>query len=99
MSQEIIRVVARITAHAGKEKALEHVLTALLAPTRAEAGCISYQLLLNQDDTTDFTFIEQWRSNTAIDEHFGTTHLQQALTDAAEFMACAPDIRRYRLIA
>lgn len=99
MSQDHIRVVARITAQPGKEKALEQILMALIAPTRAEAGCISYQMLRHQDDPTEFTFVEQWRSNADIDAHFGTPHLQRALTDAAELLACAPDIRRYVLVA
>lgn len=98
MSQNSMRVVARITALPGKEKALEAVLTALVAPTREEPGCLGYQLLRHESDATEFTFVEEWRDNAAIDAHFETPHLKTALQQAAELLACAPDIRRYRVL-
>ncbi len=99
MSQEHIRVIARITAQPGKEAQLEAILKQLIAPTRDEAGCVSYQLLRQQGDKTEYTFVEEWRSNAAIDAHFETPHLQQALVQVADLLACAPDIRRYTIVA
>lgn len=98
MSQPTVRVIARITAQPGKEAELDTILRALIAPTRQEAGCISYQLLRHQTDTTEFTFVEEWQSDAAIDAHFETPHLQNALAQVAELLACAPDIRRYAIL-
>lgn len=98
MSLTPVRVIARITAQPGKEAELETVLRALIAPTRQESGCISYQLLRHQSDATEFTFVEEWKSDAAIDAHFETSHLQNALAQAAALLACAPDIRRYVIL-
>lgn len=98
MYQSHVRVVARIVALPDKESQLESVLRALIGPTRAEAGCVSYQLLRQQNDPTEFTFVEEWVNDAAIDAHFETLHLQTALQQVADLLASAPDIRRYTII-
>jgi quinol monooxygenase YgiN len=91
-----VHVVARIVAQRGKEKDLESVLRELVAPTRKEKGCVSYRLLVNPKDAADFTLVEEWASDAAIDQHVGTPHLQAALAKAGPLLGAAPDIRRYR---
>ncbi|MEI2782883.1 MAG: putative quinol monooxygenase [Candidatus Competibacter sp.] len=73
MSQSTtIHVVARIVAKPEAVTQLQAVLAALLEPTRQEAGCHRYTLLQNRQDPTDFTFVEEWASDTAIDAHMKT---------------------------
>lgn len=64
MANETVRVVARMTARPEKIEELKVLLSGLIDPTRREKGCISYQLLQNRADPTDFTFIEEWRATT-----------------------------------
>ena len=98
MSPPSVHVVARITARPDTIAQLQTVLTALLEPTRREAGCLCYTLLHNQTDPTDFTFVEEWADAAALDAHLQTPHLQAALVQAADLLATAPDIRRYVLL-
>jgi quinol monooxygenase YgiN len=93
-----IRVVARITAKPDTIEATRELLTSLVLPTRIEEGCITYQLYQNENDPTDFTFIEEWTSNEDLDKHLETDHLKNAAARSAELFAAPPDIRRYRLI-
>ena len=44
MAQEKVTVVATIKAKPGMEKTVRAAVEALVAPTRAEAGCINYDL-------------------------------------------------------
>lgn len=91
-----LRVVAHITPKAGKDKDLERILLALIAPTRDEEGCISYEL--HRDiESGHFTFIEEWTSEAALDEHFETEHIKTALAAFEEF-AEGLDVRKYELI-
>ncbi|MDQ2856133.1 MAG: antibiotic biosynthesis monooxygenase, partial [Acidobacteriota bacterium] len=60
MSQNTLRVVARIMALPDKVDEVRSLLEALVEPTRNEAGCISYELLQNKSDPADFTFVEEW---------------------------------------
>jgi len=98
MAKETVRVVARITARPEKVEELKIVLRGLLNPTRREKSCVSYQLLQNKADPTDFTFVEEWESDAAIDAHFATLHVQDALLQVASLVAKEPDIRRYAII-
>lgn len=63
MSNQTIRVVARIVAIAEKVDEVRAILMELIEPTCQEEGCIKYELLENQADSTDFTFVEEWSSN------------------------------------
>ncbi|TNF73803.1 MAG: antibiotic biosynthesis monooxygenase, partial [Acidobacteria bacterium] len=44
MASDTLRVVARLVAKPDKVDELRTLLTGLLEPTRAEPGCISYEL-------------------------------------------------------
>jgi quinol monooxygenase YgiN len=96
---DTLRVVATITAQPGKANELKTILLGLIAPTRAEAGCLSYQLLQNNSDPTDFVFVEEWTSDGALDEHMTTAHIQDAISRGQSLFAKAPDIRRYSVLA
>jgi quinol monooxygenase YgiN len=99
MPNETLRVVARVTAQPDKVDEVKAILLTLIIPTRAEAGCISYELLQNKNDATDFVFVEEWSSDSALDVHMITTHLQDAVSRVSPLVAQAPDIRRYGTIA
>ncbi|TBR61464.1 antibiotic biosynthesis monooxygenase [Mastigocladus laminosus UU774] len=94
-----IRVVARISAHPEKVEELKAVFLELIEPTRQENGCIKYELLQNQSDPTEFTFVEEWTSDEALDAHLGSAHIQTAVAKLKDLVASDIDIRRYTLLA
>lgn len=94
-----MRVVARIKAKPETVDRLGSLLASLVAPTRKEAGCIAYELLQSEADPTDFTFVEEWTSGSALDAHMQTDHISKALSMIPDLTAAPPDIRRYRLLA
>ncbi|BAU65122.1 Antibiotic biosynthesis monooxygenase [Stanieria sp. NIES-3757] len=97
MSQSV-RVVARVIALPDKIEQLKAVLIELIEPTRAEAGCIQYDLLQNTSNPTDFTFVEEWSSTAALETHLTSQHLQKAINKINGLVAQSPDIRRYEQI-
>lgn len=98
MTNETVRVLARVTARPDRIEAVKSILLSLLGETRKENGCISYQLLQNKAEPGDFTFVEEWASDSAIDTHFTTAHMQDAFSKAASLLAKEPDIQRYSVI-
>ena len=98
MSNSSIHLVARIVAKPDSVAALRTLLETLLAPTRQEAGCRRYILLQNQQEPTDFTFVEEWADEAAINSHMKSAHLRQTFAQAAELLAVTPDVQRYKLI-
>ncbi|HEV2707196.1 MAG TPA: putative quinol monooxygenase [Pyrinomonadaceae bacterium] len=98
MPENSLRVVARIKALPDKVNELREVLTGLVAPTRAEEGCVSYELLQNRAEPTDFTFVEEWTSDAALEQHFATEHIQNATARLDGLVAEEPDIRTYSVV-
>lgn len=80
-----IAVVATMKAKIDKVEALKAALLALVAPSRADAGCIRYELHQDLENDATFVFIEQWESREALDAHLAQPHLE-------DFKAKAPDL-------
>ena len=98
MSGTSLRVVARVKALPGKVEATRSILLALIEPTRQELGCITYELLQNKRDPTDFTFVEEWASDADLDLHSTSNHLAETVSKLADLLAEAPDIRKYSVV-
>lgn len=98
MSGEIVRVIARITSQLDKVEELKSILLGLVEPTRAEKGCVSYQLVQDKSNLAEFVFIEEWTSDSAIDAHMTSSHVQDAFSKAQSLLVKAPDIRKYGVL-
>lgn len=98
MANQTVRIIAKITGQPDKTAELKSVLQDLVAPTRSEKGCISYQLCQSTDDTAEFVFIEEWADRAAIDAHMKSAHVQSAFAKARPLLAKAPEIRNYSVI-
>jgi len=94
-----IRVVAHLTSKLETIADTRKALEGFVDPTRAEAGCIYYELMQNNDDPTDFTFVEEWESNETLDAHLGSAHISAFKERAGDLLAGDPDVRRYTLIS
>ncbi|MBV6471582.1 antibiotic biosynthesis monooxygenase [Nitrospirales bacterium NOB] len=95
MQKGAVRVVARVLAKQNKVEELHAILRGLFGPTRREAGCLSYELLRNEADPTDFTFIETWSSRAAMEAHLTRPHVRQAAMRLPELAAAPLDLRCY----
>ena len=82
----LLAVVATMRAKPGKEEELRALLESLVAPTRAEAGCVSYALHRATQDPAAFFFVEHWTDQAALDAHLGAPHLQAALPRIPELL-------------
>jgi quinol monooxygenase YgiN len=94
-----VRVVAHITARPETVPAVREVLVGFIEPTRKEAGCLSYELLQDNADPRQFTFVEEWASDEILDTHLRTPHLSAGAAKLGPLMAAPMDVRRYTLIA
>jgi quinol monooxygenase YgiN len=98
MSNMSLGVIARVAAKADRVEQVRAILMGVVEPTRREPGYLSYQLLRNQADPTDFTFIEEWASAAAELSHFATPHISGALRQLPGLLAAEPDVRRYTVL-
>jgi quinol monooxygenase YgiN len=98
MESRTIRVVARFAAKTDRISNVTDILSALVEPTRAEDGCITYELLHNTQDPTDFTFVEEWTSREALERHLATEHIAECRRRIGEHIEGEADIRVYALL-
>lgn len=70
-------------------------MAALIAPTVAEPGCISYELFRSTEDPALWMLLEQWRSAADLDAHVGSPHLQAFLRSKDEVIEGSPDSYRW----
>jgi quinol monooxygenase YgiN len=90
-----LRVIARARAKTEHVEKVREILSALVEPTRHESGCVSYELLQNSSDPSDFVFVEKWASAAAEHAHFATLHISVALQRLVGLLAAEPEICRY----
>ena len=88
-----IRIIARLIARPDAIDALRAECLAMLEPTRKEAGCVRYELLANIANPAEFTFVEEWADQAAIDAHMQTPHLKAVVADSAPLLAAPLDVR------
>ena len=83
----MIYLVATSRAKPGHEDDLRASLTALIAPTRGEEGCVQYDLHEETDAPGAFLFYEIWDSQAALDAHAASAHLHAHHARAADWIA------------
>jgi quinol monooxygenase YgiN len=94
-----LTVIAHVRAKPGQESRVRQLLEGLLAPTRAEAGCINYDLHQSQIDPTLFVFYENWESEAHLDAHARSTHIQSFRKLADETLAEPVQITKWQIVA
>jgi quinol monooxygenase YgiN len=75
----ILTVIARIQAKPGMEKQMQQDLLDIVTPTRSEAGCITFDLLIDINNSTVFMLYENWESQAALDAHFEQPYVKRVL--------------------
>ena len=70
-----LTIVANITANADKVDLVKSELQKLIPITRAEAGCLRYDLHQDNEDSAHFMFYENWESRELWQAHMNAPHL------------------------
>ena len=78
-------IVANIRAKSDKIDLVKAELKKLINITRAEAGCLQYDLHQDNENPAHFLFYENWESRELWQAHMGNQHLQDfmAATEGA----------------
>ena len=98
MSNNALHVVARHFAKPESVEPLRELLVSLVEPTRAEPGCLKYELFQNIDDPTDFTFVETFAGDAAFAAHAAAPYVKALSTTLPPLTSRASDVRKYRAV-
>ncbi|MBL0746673.1 putative quinol monooxygenase [Nocardioides baculatus] len=77
-----LQVVATIPAKPEHADAIREALTTLVAATRAEEGCLAYDLFESASAPGTFVTVERWTDQAALDAHMGQPHVAAAFAAA-----------------
>ncbi|MEM7528233.1 MAG: putative quinol monooxygenase [Pseudomonadota bacterium] len=75
-----LTILAQITAQPGKEGLVRSELEKLVPITRAEAGCLQYDLHLDTENPGFFVFYENWETRALWQTHMNAPHLAAYMT-------------------
>jgi len=98
MSGEQVTVIAKFRAKPGMEARTREFLLSLTGPTRAEAGCINYDLHESAENPREFVLYENWASAAHLDTHLKTPHIQEAFKFAPQILDGDIEISRWKLL-
>ncbi|MCM6773240.1 antibiotic biosynthesis monooxygenase [Nocardia sp. CDC159] len=87
-------VIAEMRAVPGQEKRLRDAVEAMVEPSLAEPGCVSYRPFVDTSDPAHVVIVEEWTDGEVLDEHFRTPHFEQVAKVLDEILAEPLVIRR-----
>lgn len=90
MSDENVILFVTLTPKAGKEAELESLLRGMCAPSRAEGGCVTYNLYRKADGGGAFHFFEIWKTQGDLDEHRETPHYKNFRAKLGDLVESPP---------
>jgi len=99
MSKKLLYISAAFRARPGKETELRDALKALQGPTRAEPGCLTYDLHQAPDNPAHLLMFETWESQDAINGHMRSRHVQDFVPRVDGLCAEPPQITIWERIS
>lgn len=93
-----LSVVATITAKSEYRAEVRQALLNILAPSRAETGCLQYDLHVAQDNPDRLVMIERWQDDATLVLHMASAHFA-ALGAAIDGKVTGVDIVRLNPVA
>src|SRR4029078_4655799 len=94
-----LTIIANLVAKPDKIEETKVLLRALTAATRAEPGCIKYDLHQDDNNPAEFTFYETWADRGEWDKHMETPHTKEAINRAANLFAADIQVRLMTMIS
>ncbi len=69
-------ITKRVTfiAKDGCEAKMKELLSAMVIPSKAEDGCLFYEIFQYENNPKKFMAVETWRDETALDGHKASAH-------------------------
>ena len=89
----MIVVVGRVRTDDSKRADLIRIGATVASASRAEEGCIDYRVFEAVDAPNEFVFVEEWRDEDALQEHFTTSHIAQFMGAVTNAIIGAPDVK------
>lgn len=91
----MITIIAKFSLKPQKGDEFIKAAIKLTRETRKEKGCLSYKILKSDADENNYTFIEEWLNDAAIEAHNNSKHFNGFLDEIKEMTASEIKIERF----
>jgi len=88
-----VYVIARVQAKAEHRGEVETELRRMVAATRAEPGCLRYDLFADQDGGAGFSLFEAYTDAAALDAHRDSAHYQAYRGRTGDWLAAPTEVQ------
>ncbi|MBX7172936.1 MAG: antibiotic biosynthesis monooxygenase [Pyrinomonadaceae bacterium] len=95
---EYLYLTAQLKVRNDKVEELKSAALAIVADSRAEDGCISYNVHQSIEDETIFIWRESWKSKDDLNKHFEKDYVKEFFVFANEVAAEPPKIFLTKLL-
>lgn len=95
---EMVTVLAHARAKPGLEERARKILEELVGTTRAEAGCLNYDLHESSQQPGVFMFYENWATAADLEAHGRSEHIARFRKKCGEVLAEGPVVTRWRRV-
>ncbi len=84
-----MKITKQVTFIAKKEsiEQLKELLYTMIAPSKAEDGCLLYDIFQFKNEPEKFIVVESWRDEKALDGHKASDHYKHYKTNFEQFCA------------
>ncbi|MCX2561813.1 putative quinol monooxygenase [Acetobacter farinalis] len=96
---EDITIVALLHAKPGAEQQVAQAMQACVAPSRLEAGNLSYVPQQDQNDARMFMFVEHWDSHKSFEQHLETPHFKALIAAVQDLLVTPPAVHVLKPLA
>ncbi len=91
----MITIIAEFDVKTDKVESFLDAVKPLVEGSNAEAGCIRYELHKAMDSENNYTMMEEWEDQAAIDAHNISDHFTSIVPSLADFMNAEPRVTLY----
>jgi quinol monooxygenase YgiN len=91
----MVHVMASVVVKPEHADAAKALLVELAGKSRAEAGCVEYELYQRPDRPHVFRTVEVWHTPQDVDAHMKTPHVAAAMAVAGPMFAAPLEINSY----
>ena len=93
--QFIIHILSSFKVKNDKLSDFIKLCNELIEESRKEEGCVSYHLQQNTERENYLVFVEEWKSNEAIEKHNSSEHFTRIVPLLVEMCEDAPVIQTF----
>jgi len=87
-----VTVIARFTPTPEHVDDLQKLLEGMVTPTRAEEGCLFYNLFAAQRDEEQFVLLECYENSAALEAHRASAHYKNYRAQLPDLLASPIDV-------